>query len=130
MGIEAAGDRGDETLPVRGNAPGSRGRDYGGGLGAAADESRQRSSRLGRMTARRPPAADGKARQHGSGINSGSRCGIPGCDGVAWRDHEVFQGAAAARTVARGMTPISTMRPPQHGQRSSERPVSCWYRSR
>jgi hypothetical protein len=45
--------------------------------------------------------------------------------GLHW-DHEVFQGAAAAKLLARRMMPISIMRPPQHGARSSERPVSCW----
>ncbi len=88
---------------------------------------------------------------NGTGGCRGSEEGLPGChlslvagsdSGVAastsdagpghwlcwvshW-DHEVFQGAAAAKVLARGMTPISTMRPPHHGQRSSERPVSCW----
>jgi hypothetical protein len=66
-----------------------------------------------------------KTRYLGSGIDGGRRCGILGSDRALRRDHEVFQGAAAAKALARGMTPISIMRPPQHGQRSSERPVSC-----
>jgi hypothetical protein len=110
---------------VCGEAPGSRGRDYGDGLGAVADEWPQRSPRPGGMTARMTPGASGKTRQPGSGIDGGRRCGILGCDRALGRDHEVLQGAVAARAVARGMRPISIMRPPQHGQRSSERPVSC-----
>ncbi len=70
-------------LPVRGDAPGRRGRDDGSGLGTAADGWSQRSPRLGGMTVRMAPGASGKTREHGSVIDSPSRCRKRGCARVS-----------------------------------------------
>ena len=59
-----------------------------------------------------------------SGVTASTACWrrsrTRGSDGVSHWDHEVFQGAAEAKVLARGMTPISIMRRPHHGQRSSD----------
>ena len=64
-------------------------------------------------------------RKRDSGVAASTAGAGPGhwAGGLHW-DHEVFQGAAAAKLLARGMMPISIMRPPHDAQRLSERPIT------
>ena len=60
------------------------------------------------------------------GADERRRCGAWGYGAVQGPVHEVSKLAGRLGVAGRGIRAIWTMRPPQHGQSSSERPVSWW----
>ena len=86
----------------------------------------QRTTVAGSMQAIAAATRAGAGQPRDRGADERRRYGAWGYGAVQGPVHEVSKLAGRLGVAGRGIRAIWTMRPPQHGQSSSERPVSWW----